>query len=507
MNSLEGTTVTSLINAKNKKRLLAGAVFVFSFGVYLYTLPPTFLWSDSSKLALEVHHRDIYDFSHGYHPLHTVIGIVFSSLPFELAVTQHILSAFFAAAAIMMLFLFLKEAGHRDMPSLCGALALSVSHSFWLYAVITETYSLHAFLLALLLWLAQKYRNTQHASYLFLTCFFSGLSFYNHSVSVFFLAPVGMLIFFCAPFRVKHVGHALFAFALGISPLFLVPMYKLGIEATVAKIFDDTHGHLNLFMQVEKMFRESVKLPLYLLYQFPSCAIISGFVGIRTLWKKDRLLSVSLAFLCVSNAAFAMTYFIQRQFALLISSYLVFAIWIAAGLEALFERPQFRTLEKQIAALLIIVVSPMMLYALFPHLYKMTGMRLLTIRELPYRDSISYFFTPSKRHEFGASRYAQEVFDSVDEHAIIFADFNTAMALQYYQEIYHLRQDVSIRPVIDAIYFSSNNPVEELTALIHQHQAHSVYFADTYEPYYFISQLEERFTFERIGAIVKIHPR
>ncbi|GAK49589.1 hypothetical protein U14_00812 [Candidatus Moduliflexus flocculans] len=490
---------------KKKKIAYAVSVFLLSFSLYFYTLPPTFLWSDSSKLALEVKHRDIYDFSHGYHPLHTVIGIIFSYLPYELAVTQHILSSFFAAAAIVILFLFLKEAGFHNLPSIGGALILSVSHSFWLYAVITETYSLHAFFLATLLWLTQKYRNTQRTQYLLLICFFLGLSFYNHSISAFFILPIGLLVFGGVPIRIRHVGYALLAFLCGISPLFLVPMYKLGFGATMEKILHDTHGHITLFIQWKKILTESWKFPLYLLYQFP-CAIVCGVFGIQPLWKKDRLLSYSLLFLFTSNTAFAMTYFLQRQFALLIASYLVFAVWIAAGFEALLEWRPFITLKKQIAILLLLVLSPVAVYMIFPRVYKMTGIHLLNIRNLPYRDSIEYFFTPSKRHLVGAYQYAKDVFDRVDNNAIIFSDFNIAMALQYYQEVYNVRPDVTIMQVIDSIYFSSSNPVEELTALIHQHQTHPLYFADTYEPYYFISQLENTFKFEAIGAIVKIHP-
>jgi hypothetical protein len=150
------------------------------------------------------------------------------------------------------------------------------------------------------------------------------------------------------------------------------------------------------------------------------------------------------------------------------------------------------------------LVLPCLLYYSFPTLYKKSGLELVQIRELPYRDSIEYFFTPDKSRVSGALRYAREVFEVVEPHAIIIADFNPGLALKYYQEVNSIRKDVSILIEIDSIYFFSQAPVKDLVDLLREHINGPLYLADSYEPYYFTTQLNNFFDIRRIGPILKV---
>jgi hypothetical protein len=260
---------------------------------------------------------------------------------------------------------------------------------------------------------------------------------------------------------------------------------------------------MTTYVQAEKIITELWKLPFYIAYQFPSLAFLAGIIGIKRLWRKNFIFSLGLLLFALFNTSLALSYFLQRQFALLINSYIVFSIWATAGLDYIWENYTLKRGRKMIIVITTFVL-PIMVYATFPLAYKATGLNIVNMRELPYRDSIRYFFTPDKRKTFGAQQYAQEVFATVDEDAVILADFNAGMALAYYQEIHNVRQDVEVMLIIDSIYHTSKDPVKDLTILINKHINSPLYFADTYEPYYFTSKIKEIFNVQQMGSLAKI---
>ncbi len=483
--------------------------FLIPFCLYLGTLAPTFLWSDSAKLALFVHESDFFGFGHGYHPLHTILGILFSQLPFELAFTQNLMSAFFAAAALLVLFFLLKEFGLSEKISLLGCLLLSLSHSFWLYSLINETYSLHVFFIVLVLFLAMKFRHTQRRFFFRLAFLFSGLALYNHTVSLLLLPTLIGLTFIPGRLRFMKILSALACFLAGLSPLFLVPLLKLGPERFCQVVFSETSGVFLTFFEIQKTVKEMLKFPAYLLYQFPSFAALAGVCGFFKLLKKDRAVGFSLLLFFLLNAFFAFTYFLQRQFALLIPSYLVFAVWVMLGLDRPLLETRIRARKCIAVALyLSIVVLPMVTYYIFPVVYKKSNLEIIRIRQLPYRDSIGYFFLPDKRREYSARTYAWEVFDRVDKNAVILADFNPAMALIYGQKVLGQRPDIIIPDFIDSIILASPDPVRDLSRLIEKYvHSRPLFLADTYEPYYHIKELGQAYRVTPVGPLVRLQAK
>ena len=136
---------------KKIEKLLPLFVFLVSLKFYMFTLAPTVMWGDSADLALKVFDFTLDPAADG-HPLFVVLGRIFDALfPWELAVNLNFMSAFFAALAVVFVFLSLREFTRGSLPALAGAVALTVSHSFWSYAVITEVYTLNAFFLSFLI--------------------------------------------------------------------------------------------------------------------------------------------------------------------------------------------------------------------------------------------------------------------------------------------------------------------------------------------------------------------
>ncbi len=483
--------------------------FFVPFCLYLGTLAPTFLWSDSAKLAIFVQEYDFYGFGHGYHPLHTILGILFAKLPFELAYTQNLMSAFFAAAALFILFYLQRELGLSPKISLLGCILLSLSHSFWLYSVINETYSINAFFIILILFLAVKFRKTRKQVFFCLTYLFSGLALYNHTISILLVPTTIILTFFQNRLQFKKILLALFFFLAGLSPLFLVPLLKLGFTRFSQAIFSDTSGHFLTFFELKKTIKETSKFPFYLLYQFPSFAALAGIIGFKKLLKKDPCLTISLLVFFLINTFFAFTYFLQRQFALLIPSYLVFSIWIMIGLNHPYLEERVRS--KKIFGLFLylsIVVMPLATYYAFPTVYKNSALKIINIRQLPYRDSIRYFFLPDKRWEYSAQTYVREVFDRADKSAVIITDFNPGMALIYCQKIFGQRPDITIPDFIDPIIHSSPDPVRDLTRIVEKYiHSRPLYLSDRYEPYYYVRQLGQFYRLAAVGPLIRLQEK
>lgn len=123
-----------------------------TFILYLITLSPTVTWGDSAKLTMFVHNTEI-SIRQGYHPLHTIIGLLFSYLPFgDYAYRQNLMSACFGALTVGLVYLILFRWTRSVVAAIGGALSLTVSHVFWMLSVINESYTLFAFSMVLMLW-------------------------------------------------------------------------------------------------------------------------------------------------------------------------------------------------------------------------------------------------------------------------------------------------------------------------------------------------------------------
>lgn len=143
---------------------VALALFGLAFGIYVSTLPTSITWlnsgTDSGELATAV---DTLGVAHppGY-PTYILLGRLFAFLPFgEVAYRTNLMSAFFGAAAVVLLYFVVLEFIHltkakgeeaRSWTALVSAAlaasALAFSPLFWSQATITEVYALNAFFVA-----------------------------------------------------------------------------------------------------------------------------------------------------------------------------------------------------------------------------------------------------------------------------------------------------------------------------------------------------------------------
>ena len=317
---------------------LAIFIVIFTFILYLITLAPTVIWGDSAKLATFVYEFDL-SIQQGHHPLHTIIGVLFSYLPFgDYAYRQNLMSAFFGALAVTLVYLILLRWTHNLIAAIGGALCLAVSHIYWLLSVINESYTLFAFFMVLMIWLAAVWDETKSHKILYLTAFVFGMSISNNYLMPFLLP--GFIYFYISAKNRPGLGKwnyvlLLLAF-LGGAALLVALSFKSIVSGGHDLLDIIGAGPFRRFYRSPfKIAREFFLFPAYLIYQFPIIGFIIGLVGVQHQYKSERRRFAFLLIIFLADVLFASGYMRQKQFFLLIASFIVFSLWIGIGIQTL----------------------------------------------------------------------------------------------------------------------------------------------------------------------------
>lgn len=205
-------------------------VFFSSFFVYLLTLYPTVGPEDSGELIASAATLDI---AHppGY-PLYTLLGKFFTIIiPFgNIGWRVNLMSAFFAAATVTLLYLIVQRITKNSTIGMITGLLLAFSDIFWSQAVRAETYTLHTFFLALIIYLLTLWDETQKVHWLYLGAFSVGLSLGNQHLM--FLAGIPIIAYVLiknwkAVLNPKIVAITLLLFTAGVSIYAYLPLRTL----------------------------------------------------------------------------------------------------------------------------------------------------------------------------------------------------------------------------------------------------------------------------------------
>jgi len=494
------------------KKLFYGGLAVVLAGGFLYwkTLAPTYLWSDSAKLAIYVHQK-FFGFGWGVHGLHNLIGLLFSKLPFELAYTQNLMSAFFAVLGLLFIYFVVLDFAKDILPALVAVFALAVSQNYWHYAVINESYTVDIFFRALCFWLILQFRKKGNFSLLFLFFFFWSLSLGNHNSHLLWLPGYLFLIWHKDNWRYlqpRYLLLCLLAILLGFLPLSIaVKVFNNLSWLEVIKNFSNTHYiSFSSYVNWKRLPFELFRYPFYLAYQFPFLGFFVGILGGYLQKKREPRNFYGLLILFIFTLIPASGYYLKaRQFALLLPTYLIFSLWVGVGIEYLIERlPVFRL--RNLVILSIFVFPTIGLYAVMPGLCKSLGVELSFARALPYRDNLRYYLWPPKNKEYGARNYVEDAFQEAEPNSVIIADFNPGMALLYAQRVMGKRPDIVIKEeIVDHILYGEKEPITALRRVIDGYlNERSVYLADTYEPYYFTAELKKYYQIVPGKAVARV---
>ena len=487
---------------------ILGSLF---FGFFALSTAPTFLWSDSAKLALYVHDRVLGGTGFEKHFMHTWFGLLFSYLPVGFASSQNLMSAFFGALTVAGWYVVLRGYEIERIPAGLTAASVGVSHLFWLYSSINETYTMVTFFMVGVWWCMQRWIKTCRNRWLFFAATLSGMGFAVHGMFLLFLPAFFMMMAssgrnFRAPWP-KWLGRLVIliaGFILGAFPIFIYPFFQNEtLWMIIEGLLRTTSEHTRYYMGgMRKFLREILRFPLYLAYQYPGIGFFILVGGVIHGWRSlNRWHRYAISWLIVVPMGFALRYFMQRQFAMLIPVFLVLSFFLAHGIRVFLSRWRHYRRAALVLGMLLVGLPPFM-YATTYQIARQLHIAF-RIRRLPYRDTYRYFLFPPKWMERGAERYVLDAFRQAKKGAVILADFNPGVALLYAQKVRGFRPDLTVDIRIDTWIHRYGDPGPAIIRYLKERiidEGRTVYLADRWPAYYRPDMIEQCFKLIQTGG-------
>jgi hypothetical protein len=331
---------------------LAGlGVFLLVFALYLRTLSPTVLYLQDPKLldAVMVQMQvAVLGITHptGY-PTYLMLTHLFTYLPIgDVAYRVNLGSAFYAALAVVAIYLTGLLLSKRVVAAAAGALTFGLGAALWSQAVIAEVYTLNALLVAATIGVLLLWRECQRDRYLLLSACLMGLCLTNHLTSGLLLPAGVLLVALVDRSRLKDAGLLLKGtglFLLGLTPYLYLPIRAAmdpPMDANNPTNFErfwyvisggNLTGSFFSFGPAELPGR-LLFYGEHLLQNVPFLVVMVALTGAVVVLLRDRAAGLFFGWLFYSienDIPDIDLYFIP--------TYLVFSLWAAAGLGALLD--------------------------------------------------------------------------------------------------------------------------------------------------------------------------
>jgi hypothetical protein len=201
--------------------LAALAAAVSAFVVYGLTLLPGVSvgdWAEMQKAppALDIAHPTGY-------PTYVLLGKLWSFLPIgSVAFRMNLLSAVYAAVAVGLTVLILGRLGVRPTLAWASAMLLAFTGTLWGEATVADENTLQLALVALLLWLALRWRDERRPADLRLAALVGGLALGNHLLSLGVVPFVAVYMTWVARSELRQRWReAVAAIGIGLAALFV----------------------------------------------------------------------------------------------------------------------------------------------------------------------------------------------------------------------------------------------------------------------------------------------
>ncbi|MGA7614466.1 MAG: DUF2723 domain-containing protein [Thermoanaerobaculia bacterium] len=411
-------------------RLLAAVLAIATFAVYVSGACRTIFVGDSGELVTAAHVLGIPHPS-GY-PLYVLLGKLWTLVfPFgSIAWRMSIFSALFAAAAVGVLALAVRETGAGRIAAAFAGLLLAFSGSFWAEANIQRVYSLNALAVALATLLAFRWFRTRRTSSLVLASVVCGLGAANHTFMAVYAIALAIAVVWCEPAVLRQwklLGASAAAFVAGLLPYLYLP-----IRARMHPVlnWDDPEtlrGTLDVILRREFWGRSWIETPFdfvrigadfgaSLLTELVWVGVPLAIVGM-VLWRRKRwpvilpLAVITLNVLVVGMHGSQHDIFVWHRY--YIPAYAMAAILAALGLDSMT-----RFVPRPLAAAVLIIPLATALVA-YPR-YDRSRFRI-------------------------AEDFSRQVLECLPPGATLFAnDDNVLFVLIYLHDVEHVRPDVKL---------------------------------------------------------------
>jgi hypothetical protein len=332
-------------------------VFVGSLVVYVLTAAPTVFGFDSAEYAAAAYNLGV-PHPTGY-PLYLLLGKLFTYLPFgDVAYRLNLMSAFFSSATITVVYLMAFMVSRRVVLSIAVAGFLAFSYYFWSASVITEVYSLHAFLNAVTIYLLLLWYRGGGNKLLYGAGFIWGLSFGNHMTTALLGPALAFLVGLGLWEKRIKWQHLLTLAVCSIVPLSVYLYLPLRYLAGAVPYALGSYDAEGVFVRTDTTTIQGIWSALtakqfgvfFLAYRgwdyvsqlgqvmfwvygnFLGVGLILGVLGLIRNYLVDNRRLVFLGLVFLANMLFFASYGApDRQF-MFLTGYIAWSVWIADGM-------------------------------------------------------------------------------------------------------------------------------------------------------------------------------
>ncbi len=434
-----------------RRRLVACAV---AFGLVLYglTCAPGVVWQDSAMFQFRVWHGNLSG-QLGLplaHPLYILLARAFTVLPLgDFAFRVNLFSALCGAACLGLAMDLLLCLTRSRFAAIAGTILLAVSHTFWTHAVIAELYDLYALGLLAELRVLERFFTRRQCRWLILALFLNGLNVSNHLLALLHgPAYVGVVIWalFARRIRVRQLPLLAMAFLAGTLPYLLLIISEIAggqpvLLALKEALVGPPHRAHKVLTHAFPVVRQSVRSVEYFALNFPTPLVLLAPLGVWFAWKQPRtrwFIAVG-ATIFVIAFVFAFRYLVPDQYVFFTPCYVLLALFVALAI------PRFvsQTRPRRIACLGLAIL-PAGVYELAPPMMKHWDVSIGVKREIPFRDSLTYFLRPRKNGEHSASRFATAALRQAAPDSLLIADSTIKNALVYVRDVEGVSRNVAL---------------------------------------------------------------
>jgi len=343
--------------------LTAGVMALAAFLLYMRTLGPsvTCIFCDSLEFQLVTYRLGIAHPT-GY-PLYTLLGKLFTILPLgDVAYRVNLMSAFFGALTVALLYLTMRLALRFRLPAVLGALVFALSPVFWSQAVMAEVYTLNSAFVALTLFLLLRWKEAEEegkgASLRPLALAY-GFSLTHHRTMLLLAPAMAAFILWIDRGLFKRGREWARLASLFLAPLLLylyIPIrgvYTTSLDGTYVNTLSGfvkqvTAGGYGVFLTGESrglafyftLFRE----------QFTWAGLALGVGGLFWFFRRPKVLLL-LGLAGVANFVFFLGYGVSDIEVFFIPLFLLWACFLGGGLALLWQgvvalRERFSSLRR-----------------------------------------------------------------------------------------------------------------------------------------------------------------
>jgi hypothetical protein len=434
---------------------VAVLLFVGLLTLYVLTLAPGALGGDSGELQFV---PAILSLPHPTGtPLYVLLAKVWSLLPLgpSVAWRMNLLAAVSAAVAVTLTFWAAHVLGGRTAPALATALFLAVGVTFWEQAVLADKYAFNALMVALVLGMALAWGKSRSPAVLSALALAYGLSLAHHRSMLVFAPPLLGYVWWYERSALWRQGRRL----LKLAALCVLPLlFYLYLPWAEARDLPPGTWRMETLSDWLTYFRDrgytsqvmvdpgdlGQQLAFYgqvLVQDFGRLGVLVGLIGLVWLLGRCRPEAVFLLAVFAAQVLLTANYRVPRHWVFFLPSFIVFALWIGAGLAVIWQGAA-RLVTKRSPSLtrpLLAAVTALML--LWPLLTVPARYQPLRASHLgagvldPWRQTL--------KSGLMADRLGRAIAD-VAPNAVIIGDWEQATPLWYFQQVEGLRPDVQI---------------------------------------------------------------